>query len=931
MIQCSPGYGSLHRALVGIEERAGQAPFTIIARIGQDLLSVRVPSPDPTLQTAEALRNHLFHGGALPEPEAAAQIASALVAAVEEGAARLIEALSGATIKASPASSPSELTLSVGSHEYSLSPLMALSAASNSLFVFSRVTSKWVVLNSAKHEQSHLIPRGEVDPLLRRLFRINQSTDTLMSDYTHAALEDLEGFKELGSSITYVAESDGVTIRWIHLKGGEQEPRQDRLRIGTDNTWQWHDGSGWKGYSELLRSLANWPMLKQRMKYLLQASVSKAKENENVMLPLPAGVNPRFVAPRVRVAPIGARPETYKLDEFTARLDADVKANRGTTYLYFVHAEAGAGKTTALLRTALKRADSDTHENTSQPLFLYVSAKGNVLENLDSAVNATVAETHLLSSASVRALCRNGLIIPIVDGFDELVGSPTYADALASLRPWLQNLGGRGVLVVSARSNYFVSLYEESIRRETNKDINVSHLIAELDRWEDHERDNYLIECGVDRARLRHLPKAELEMLRLPFFARASIGYLRAGATIPPKGLVRELMRGYVEREQAKLQGPTGEMLVTAEALENFFEELAAFMMEYNTREVPLDDLTLNAEFALGALSPDVRNRLVALCGLDVSGGRDRRFRFMHEIILDYFFGQRVGRELCAEKITELQRILSRTQLTAGASRVAISMCEPKPARLISLMRPEPGAAGISPMRANVGVLWNEVFASGYSVGATEIVGVEFPPIDIVNRELNSVRFVKCNFASLVIVKLKALNVRFVECNFQMLRLEGSGQGITFDKCSVDELYTSTPSTYAELPEEVHQALRNTGAMVLVLGPSVPNSQSNLARKAEFFLDRIHRRAHPSIVLDAYSLPVDPGRFGWISRSEKEWTALIQALVDHDLASLEQIEASGAPKWRLRWAVLPGIILGKDMSESRVQKFWLALEKGRYD
>jgi hypothetical protein len=63
MIQCSPGYGSLRGALVGIEERAGQAPFTTIARIGQELLSVRVPSPDPTLQTVEALRNHLFHGG----------------------------------------------------------------------------------------------------------------------------------------------------------------------------------------------------------------------------------------------------------------------------------------------------------------------------------------------------------------------------------------------------------------------------------------------------------------------------------------------------------------------------------------------------------------------------------------------------------------------------------------------------------------------------------------------------------------------------------------------------------------------------------------------------------------------------------------------------------------------------------------------------
>lgn len=934
-MQCSPGYGALRGALISIEEHAGQDPFTTIARIGQELLSARVPSPDPTLQTVEALRNHLFHGGALPEPSVTAQIASALVATVEEASTRLVEALSSASIDADAslmASGISEPILHVGGNEYTLYPLMALRVISNTVFVFSRVTSKWVVLNAAKHEQSHLIQRGEIDPLLRRLFRLNQLTDTLMSDYIQTALEDLEGFKELGTSISSVTESDGVIVRWTHAKGGEQDSRQDRLRIGPDNTWQWHDGSDWRGYTELLRSLANWPMLTQRLKYILEERISEAKENENEMLPLPADVSPRFVPPMVRVAAIGARPEEYTLDRFTARLDVDVKANRGTTYLYFVHAEAGAGKTTALLRTARKRVeDCIAGKASQQPLFLYVSAKGNVLENLDMAVDATVTATHLLTSDSVRALCRNGLIIPIVDGFDELVGSPTYADALASLRPWLQSLGGRGVLVVSARSNYFVSLYEESIRRETNKDINVEHLIAELARWKEEERDNYLIECGVERSQLRRLPQAELEMLRLPFFARASIGYLRGRTTIPHRGLVRELMRGYIEREQAKLQGPTGETLVAAEDLENFFEELAAFMMEYNTREVPLDDLTLNAEFALGTLSPDVRNRLVALCGLDISGGRDRRFRFMHEIILDYFFGQRVGRDLCGEKIAELQRILSRSQLTPGASRVAISMCDPNPARLTSLMRHEPGPAGVAPLKANVGALWSEVFASGHPISAVEIVGVEFPPMEVSNRALNSVRFVKCNFASLTLVKLDSRNVRFTECNFQKLRLEGSGQGITFDKCVADEVSTLTPSAYAEVPEEVNRALRNAGATVVAADPGARDSQSNLARQAQFFLERIHRRANPSIVVDADSLPVDRDRFGWITRNETEWLAFIKALEDHGLASLEQIEASGAPKWRLRWTNLPESILSRNISERPVREFWSALEGGVYD
>jgi hypothetical protein len=919
-----PGLGALQEMLEQVKEHAQVAPFLTIAEAGLRLLATPLPLNDQDLRSVYRLRNYLFHGGALPESSVSASIASSLTSAISECSANIALALSGARINSTPITDNlSSATLDTGGLEYDLFPLLAVSPASNSALVFSRVTSGLISFSAPKYESRNTVPRSCCEDKLRRLFKPQRSTDTLIADFTQAALDDLEGFRERGTSITYVVEADGVYIRWEHASGRDTVVRQDQLRIGPDNAWQWHDGSSWKGYSEFLRYLANWPILTRRFANLLHERTSDARESENVLLPLPEGIQPPFVPPSVTVAQIGLEKKEYTLDKFTERLDDDVLANRGTTYLYFVHAEAGAGKTTALLKTAQTRADNCAAGEKTLPIFLYVSARGNVLENLDQAVDAAVAETHLLTSTSVRALCRNGLIIPIIDGFDELVGSPTYADALAALRPWLQSLGGRGVLVVSARSNYFMSLYQESIRKETNSDISVTHLIAELDRWRPEQRDNYLKSCGVEEAQLRRLPPSELEMLRLPFFARASVSHLLSAALNPAEGLVRNLMRGYVEREQGKLQGPAGETIVTAVDLENFFEELAANMMEENIREVPFDDLIFYAQISMGEMSADVKNRLVALCGLDVREGR--RFRFMHEIIMDFFFGRRVGHKLNAEDTADLQRILNRSHLTAGAARVAVDMWKPKPSLLLALMKPKAGPVGVAPLKANLGTLWREVFSLGQPLRMINIEEVQFSRLEISNRGLNSLTFTKCDFSSVTILNLEMPKLRFVDCNFQELQLVGSGKDLSFEKCLVDLVLTTIPRTYAEDPDEVIEALRKTGAQVIARSYSAVGSASETVRRAEFFLEKINRRADLSIVINEWRLPEDASRFGWIIRNQEDWLKFLEALEANKLVSLEHFNAGGPPKRRFRWAVQPMDILNRNSTEPRIRGFWEAL------
>jgi hypothetical protein len=933
----SPGIGPLAEALQRIVGRSTNRSCSSIAQIGLTLLSTQLPLSRPDLRTIDGLRNYLFHGGGPPSDaqRATSTLASAFRTAVDE----LLQVLSSALIDITPGSAgePSRLSLRWETSTYDLSPLLAISPASSAAMVFSRLTSSFVVLNAATGEPRQQFLRADYEQMLRRLFRAKAS-DTLGSDFTQAAIEDFEGFREPGSSLSYLNDQEGVLVSWVHADGRTASPRQDRLRVGPDNAWQWQDGVVWKGYTALLRVLATWPMLTHRLSSILDERVRQAKSAENALLPLPNGVQPPFVAPTVRMR-LSADKARLPLQDFALHLDSDVQANRGTTYLYFVHAEAGAGKTTALMYMAQVRAHElatrTAEEDVPQPLFLYVSARGNVLENLDQAINAAVAETRLLTSASVRALCRNGLIIPIIDGFDELVGSATYADALASLRPWLTGLGGRGVMLVSARSSYFVSLYEDSIRRETNRDISVRHHIVELDRWLPQQRDRYIKACGIPAHSLDALTEDERELLTLPFFSRACVVHLLSDKPLDGGGLLGVLIHNYVEREQRKLQSVSGESLIAASELQGMFAELAGYMMENSTREVALADLHLVAETSIGTgagLAPELRNRLVALCGLDVQGEGDRRFRFSHEVFLDFFFGTYVGRELRVDRVRRLQHILKSSQLTASAARVALAVGTVSSDLLAALADGAADAAG-SPLRSNLGLFWTATLAGkGVLDPKVTVKDAEFPSTIRLSQSgaAEAMLFEGCAFGAISLLGPPARQAIFRDCSFREIRMEGDGSRYAFADCSIDVV--STRRDYAETPDTVNDALRKSGATVQDWAEEQKaGGGSDLPKMARMFLGKMNSRVEMSIVVGTDGLPEEDPRLGWISRHSGFWLAFLRALEEHRLGYRVRINAGGPEKSRVRLDVRPAAILEPDDTMPNVREFWNALRRGQYD
>jgi hypothetical protein len=120
-----------------------------------------------------------------------------------------------------------------------------------------------------------------------------------------------------------------------------------------------------------------------------------------------------------------------------------------STQLLFLHADAGLGKTTLLRRLTHQQAQRHLAGET-QWIFFYVDAQGKALSRLNDAIAAVLDDLRVrIGYREMATLTRLGLVVPIVDGFDELLGVGGYDDAFRSLAELLHRLAGEGMTFVA--------------------------------------------------------------------------------------------------------------------------------------------------------------------------------------------------------------------------------------------------------------------------------------------------------------------------------------------------------------------------------------------------------------------------------------------------------------------------------------------------
>lgn len=512
----SPGLGEWTGYLRRARQQLETSNSTAASRVGQaiaqvlDLYDRGVPNAPQELRNVKRLRDHISHGGPLPTGQNEMATLDELIQAISDAIADCLSNVALRLQKSNQNSSELRPSFIWGQYEVMLWPFMYVTAKDGEWHIYSRFRGTSPTYLSFGGDRVSATPSDEgIQAALHPLLKAKGQEDATLQYFVNDVERDLRGFADDDSELVYSDHDQGFEYYWSKAtgEGTGTQPRRDYFRLGPDNARQWRAESDWVPYSEYLRILANWQIVATRLRQKLEQTEAQLATEERETLGWAAREPSTTRMAKVVVSDMdGSHTEpACTFADLIDGVDEDLQANRGQTQVVFINGEAGIGKTRAMVDAAKSRARAveqtlERGDPSDLALFLYVRSTGQVLDSLPTVVSSAVASTRNLTDAGVKALCRNGLMTLLIDGFDELLGGVGYSDAIGSLRPWLNELGGRGVVVVSARSSYYMGQYRSSVERANEQGLAlVRHRIAEVQRWSHEDVVSFLDAYGVPR------------------------------------------------------------------------------------------------------------------------------------------------------------------------------------------------------------------------------------------------------------------------------------------------------------------------------------------------------------------------------------------------------------------------------------------------
>ncbi|MFJ4846544.1 hypothetical protein [Streptomyces sp. NPDC088733] len=953
----SPGLGEWTAYLRRVGQQLEECPTVPADRVGRAVTKVLslydqgFPGAPRELRDLKRLRDHISHGGPLPAGETELATLDELVQSIADA---ITESLDEAELSMEEGEAGEQRPSFVWDGDrVSLWPFVYMkpSGVWHLFSKFARAQPSFLCFGggSVSSSPSDEAVRAALHPLLKAQKADNGTLAYFIKDVE----QDLRGFADDDSEPVYADHEQGFEYYWDKAtgEGTGTQPRRDYFRLGPDNARQWRAESGWVPYSDYLRSLANWQVVAIRLRQKLEQLESKLATEERDTLGWASRERGTTRMAKVVVSDIdGSQTEPARtFAELIDGVDQDLQANRGQTQVVFINGEAGIGKTRAMLDAAKTRAQEVEQallagKPSNQALFLYVRSTGQVLDSLRTVVDSAVASTRNLTDRGVKALCRNGLMTLLIDGFDELLGGVGYSDAIGSLRPWLDELGGRGVVVVSARSSYYMGQYRSSVERANEQGMPfVRHRIAAVQRWSPEDIEAFLVEYGVPRESLDQLSEHDRQLLGLPFFAHAfaEMTLNPDDGEIESNTLAERLLDKYVAREESKLTGQGDTALMSRAELRRMFEYVAEFMASHEEREADISELQDAAEYAMdNELSSrrHLKQRLPVLCGLAAASddASVSRFRFQHELFFDQFLAGAASRYLLDGHSSLFQAMLIQSPwrsatvtgvvAAAGAERVVQAVTNFAP----RLQNAENQQVESTVAATNLGALWAAVIKNTGRIPGTDILNAVFADeLDLSQVQGVNTRIVGCVLDGLVLPAAGGWSLMLRNTAVKNIRVSGSPSdlaGLRGVRHS-DLVELLLPNELLYRKEHILEALQRYGADVVDAEDRQDDLPPTAVLAARHYLTTMARRVEKSVILRSDHQPED-NRLKWAQEYGPDvWKRFVSELVASGLAVNETFSASGERKVRLRLKCSSAAILANDGTREGTQDFWSRLKR----
>ncbi|QKW18185.1 hypothetical protein HUT16_03110 [Kitasatospora sp. NA04385] len=705
--------------------------------------------------------------------------------------------------------------------------------------------------------------------------------DRLLDDFAQDIERDLKGFAERDSVYVLVSPPEPIAVRWDRRSSDGPVPRVDRFVIGSDHARMWVTESGLRPYKEFLADVCNWPLLKRRLLEELEEQVSAEKQISRELFPnLQQRVT--HVPTLVQFDDDYQGPRTdLTITAACAEVTEGIHSYRGSTNLITLTGEAGAGKTHSLLQFA---RDSLAANAGLAPVAIYISSSRSSATSLDKLITERVAGTRILDREPVLALCRAGLAILVIDGFDEMLGFRSYDDPLSGLQPILDQLRNRGAVILSARASYSEARLWKSLTEHPTKESQHRLTTMKLQPWRRSQLTELMENLSIDATATEEAP-AVRQLLTTPFFCLAYAAWKQDDRS---GDFLRFVVDTYLQRELSKLTDLQGSSLFTHEELSEIFCEVAELTARNVSAEVSESDLVDAAEYALGKdLSEKERRRLVALCGMSADWSEhELSFSFTHLAVAEHFLARQVVRlpfpqalALLADvAISTLCAQLIASMWPAARGETLIALITALQDRVSSAPSPRECQSAM----ASLGELWARVHGTAQNTRTVSRIVVD-------RLELNGSGTVTLDQVQVkYLVVGPGVKVRLTSSRIEQLDLSRtSGNPLLDDSHSqVDELFTQ--GGLASTPRRIRELL------------GLPEEPVDESAIEAFFREKIANARAPIVVDRQYSPPDEDVRFKWTREHGDKWQTYAKRLVSEGKLIEERVNAAGPPKWRLR-------------------------------
>lgn len=633
------------------------------------------------------------------------------------------------------------------------------------------------------------------------------------------------------------------------------------------------------------------------------------------------------------------------------------------TRIVMVTGEAGAGKTRVLQELVRDQAERYLKGQTDC-LYLYINAQGRALARFNEALATELQDLRAtLTYHGVTPLVRLGVLVPVIDGFDELLGVGGYDDAFSSLRAFIDELDGQGQIVASARSTY----YEQEFVARAGSVSGLgrqawTQIPVEVIPWGDEELSIY-VELYAQQEELDDNATAALrsrlyeifagqnaELRRKPLFVARTVDVLhKEPAFAGGDDLLKDLVLAYLERERKeKLLDRHGRALLERRHMELLFKTLAEEMWNQETRELDRRSVREVAEYVLvteglpEGVQRVVIERMPQLAFL-VPGERSGGIAFEHEMLFSFFLGQVLRHHLSSRNIDGTRIFLSRSVLPIEVTNAALRGSDREldlsvPEATQELMDLLASACNMetprtAQVRENAGLVAEAVIKISAAHGTLRdltVRGMVFPGGDLRNVVMES-----CRFKDLELRRVDLSNTQLLRCiadgvclneiiiDLRRTRLELEGLRIESEVIGL-AVREGGLNRGIFNPTEMRRALAAVGATAYI-DEEESQRERRILDDHRFLLERLlraYRRSNPVCTADDNLQAIfrHPG-----------WQGFERILLRHRIVTKEIRSTSGRPKEFLRRQFLPEeIMAGADRLapvSSTIRSFWEELER----